>query len=52
MAQSSKFKFLYALKLNFNGGQFYKEIHIIEERDGSDGKAEDPGLKDLGFNPQ
>ena len=26
MACFSKFKFLFALKLNFNGGQFYKEI--------------------------
>ena len=26
MAWFSKFKFLFAIKLNFNGGQFYKEI--------------------------
>ena len=25
MVQFSKFKLLYTLKLNFNGGQFYKE---------------------------
>ena len=26
MVQFSKFKLLYTLKFNFNGGQFYKEI--------------------------
>ena len=29
MDRFSKFKILFALKLNFNGGQFYKEIAIV-----------------------
>ena len=28
MAQFSKFKFIYALKLNFNGGQFKKNVKL------------------------